>query len=116
MLASPQVALWGFLLPVVYVLASSLTNLVFKDALILKARRAPPAAAGASDGAGRGHGKGSCGCCAAAWLGSETDRPAVSFAQAPCPNCGTESTVYFGDILTIPGGGLCCCCCRCCCM
>lgn len=31
------IALWGFLLPTVYVLASSLTNVVFKDALILKA-------------------------------------------------------------------------------
>lgn len=52
------VALWGFLLPTVYVLASSLTNLVFKDAVILK---------------------------------------------ASCPNCGTENTTYFGDILTVPG-------------
>lgn len=52
------VALWGFLLPTVYVLASSLTNLVFKDAVILK---------------------------------------------ASCPNCGTENTTYFGDILTVAG-------------
>ncbi len=29
-------ALWGFLLPIVYVLASSITNILFKDALILK--------------------------------------------------------------------------------
>lgn len=28
--------LWGFLLPTIYVLASSITNLIFKDALILK--------------------------------------------------------------------------------
>jgi hypothetical protein len=52
------VVLWGFLLPTIYVLASSLTNAVFKDALILK---------------------------------------------APCPNCGTETTTYFGDILTVAG-------------
>ncbi|PRW05866.1 PGR5 chloroplastic [Chlorella sorokiniana] len=52
------VVLWGFILPVIYVLASSITNLIFKDALILK---------------------------------------------APCPNCNTENTVYFGDILTIQG-------------
>lgn len=39
------VALWGFLLPTVYVLASSLTNLVFKDAVILKVGR--PAGRGA---------------------------------------------------------------------
>lgn len=31
------VALWGVLLPTIYVLAASITNLVFKDALILKA-------------------------------------------------------------------------------
>lgn len=31
------VALWGFLLPIVYVLASSITNVIFRDALILKA-------------------------------------------------------------------------------
>lgn len=29
--------MWGLVLPVVYVLASSLTNLLFKDALVLKA-------------------------------------------------------------------------------
>jgi hypothetical protein len=29
---------WGLLLPVIYVLASSLTNLAFKDALVLKAK------------------------------------------------------------------------------
>jgi len=34
----PQVVLWGFLLPTIYVLASSITNLIFKDALILKVR------------------------------------------------------------------------------
>lgn len=28
--------MWGFLLPTIYVLASSITNLIFKDALILK--------------------------------------------------------------------------------
>lgn len=56
------VVLWGFLLPTIYVLASSLTNAVFKDALILK---------------------------------------------APCPNCGTETTTYFGDILTVAGGAGC---------
>lgn len=52
------VALWGVLLPIVYVLSTSITNAVFKDALILR---------------------------------------------ATCPNCGTESTTYFGDILTVSG-------------
>ena len=32
------VALWGVLLPTIYVLAASITNLVFKDALILTVR------------------------------------------------------------------------------
>lgn len=29
--------------------------------------------------------------------------PAPCALQAPCPNCSTENTVYFGDILTIQG-------------
>jgi hypothetical protein len=49
---------WGLVLPLVYVLSSSLTNIAFKDGLILKAK---------------------------------------------CPNCGTENTTYFGDILTVAG-------------
>lgn len=52
------VLLWGVLLPTVYVLANAIANLLFKDALILK---------------------------------------------APCPNCNTENTTYFGDILTVTG-------------
>lgn len=44
------VALWGVLLPTVYVLASSITNLVFKDALILKVGRAWGMARGAVGG------------------------------------------------------------------
>jgi hypothetical protein len=52
------VALWGLLLPAIYVFASAITNFVFRDALILK---------------------------------------------APCPNCGTENSTYFGDILTVSG-------------
>ncbi len=55
------VALWGVLLPIVYVLSTSITNAVFKDALILR---------------------------------------------GTCPNCGTESTTYFGDILTVSGAWL----------
>ena len=124
---SPQVALWGFLLPVVYVLASSITNLVFKDALILKARRgggagwreggkAPPAAGQALVLASLAL------ACSFSWAPARGRRArwaavaprvhsvtcsrchaAVPAPQAPCPNCSTENTVYFGDILTIQG-------------
>jgi hypothetical protein len=50
--------LWGLVFPTIYVVASSLTNLVLPDALVLK---------------------------------------------ADCPNCGTSSLAYFGDIFTIAG-------------
>ena len=33
---------WGLVLPLVYILASSLTNLVLRDFLILKVSRSPP--------------------------------------------------------------------------
>jgi hypothetical protein len=32
-----------------------------------------------------------------------TPFPLLSCLQAPCPNCGSEVTTYFGDILTVAG-------------
>lgn len=52
------ITVWGLVLPAVYVLATSITNVAFSNVIILK---------------------------------------------APCPTCGTVSTAFFGDILTVAG-------------
>ena len=123
------IAVWGFVLPVVYLVSSALTNLVLRDFLILKARpraRYPPRP--------RPHPTRSCGRvpCVIAWLhglhgcraraceqkepgrmsalaegaAGGARRGARARAQGPCPNCNTENFTYFGDIFTVKGNRL----------
>ena len=115
-----QVVLWGFLLPTIYVLASSLTNVVFKDALILKVLLGGWCCRVTGSSTRSRRSKSSKAAAVPTKMGGRTQQlwPAhtiiaplrtsvlrllTQLPQAPCPNCNTENTVYFGDILTIQG-------------
>ena len=81
------VLLWGLLLPTVYVLASSITNCVFKDALVLKVRHSGRCQTGGAVAQAvdqDGHSLLWSGWCR---------RPALAAAQRTPPTSATSSQV-----------------------
>lgn len=109
------IIVWGIVLPSIFLAASALTNIVLKDALILKVL--PPVSpvsfrAAGSDLLGSLGGMHwlchavPCQCdLRSRWqpCASPCQQSIAPLMQGPCPSCGTQASTYFGDILTVRG-------------